>query len=322
MKTRIKIYVLLLALYTVACKPYDSVIPEAETYTPRFIASNDATIGVRALPDDNLRLIASGVYIGLAPNPDVNGYKIQMGTDTGLVLGRITGLTANTKYYVKGYAINPDGEGKGQEVSFTTPPTVFDADNHEYPTVKIDTRVWMAKNLFATHYFNGDPIPSTTVSGQDISGETSPVYLWSYGGDYANTLIYGNLYTWHAATDARKLCPTGWHIPTDAEWTELENTLGGYTTAGKRLKEDGNTHWLNSYNRDATNESCFTGLPGGYREPAGSFVLLQNEGRWWSSTESETASAWARTLNATGPTVARPGIDKKAGLSVRCIKDN
>jgi uncharacterized protein (TIGR02145 family) len=269
-----------------------------------------------------LRLVAAGVYIGLAPNPDVNGYKIQMGSDSGLLLGHISGLTPNMQYHIIGYAINPDGEGKGEEVVFSTPPTIKDADNHEYPTTVIGTQTWMGKNLYATHFFNGDPIPTTATASTDISGETSPVYQWSYGGDYANTLIYGNLYTWYATTDPRKLCPTGWHIPTDAEWTTLENKLGTYTEAGSRLKEDGTTHWNPSYNKDATNESCFSGLPGGYRAATGTFFLLRDEGRWWSATESETAAAWSRTLNASGPTVARPGSDKKSGLAIRCIKDN
>lgn len=321
MKKRYIFSLLIIALLAEGCEKKDKIIPVVETYAPQFVASNAATIGVRVTSSGSGEILACGIYIGTSAYPETTGVKIGMGTDTGLYLGQITGLTPSTQYYVKGYAMNPDGEGLGFEVTFVTPPTVLDIDNNEYPALKVGNKVWMAKNLRATHFLNGDEIPTTVAAGTDISSETDPLYRWYYNGDYGTSLTYGNLYTWHTMTDARKVCPAGWHLPTDAEWTALENALGGYTIAGSKLKEPDNEHWLEPYNTDATDESCFTALPGGYRASEGSYFLLENEARFWTSTESETANAWARTITATSTSVTRAGMDKKWGLSVRCIKD-
>lgn len=311
--------ILIMSLVT-ACEPDEKIVPVVETYTPEFVASTSATIGVRCI-QKNGSLLECGIYIGTTTGPDQNGFKIRMGTDTGLYLGQITGLTPSVTYYLKAYAINTDGEGLGYETSFNTPATVLDADNNEYPVLKAHGKYWMAKNLRTTKFANGDNIPTTSTPGLDITSEIDPIYRWSYNGSYDSTVVYGNLYSWFTATDSRNVCPTGWHLPTDAEWTALENLLGTYTIAGSKLKESGNDHWIAPYNSDATNESCFTALPGGYRPSNGSFALINNEGRFWTATESETANAWSRTLTAGSGLVSRTGADKKAGLSVRCIKD-
>jgi uncharacterized protein (TIGR02145 family) len=98
-------------------------------------------------------------------------------------------------------------------------------------------------------------------------------------------------------------------------------TLGGYQTAASRLKEMGNGHWQSPYNTDATNESCFTALPGGYRDMTGPFYVLSNDGYWWSGTESEATKSYARIMSTGSESVTRLGISKNWGLSVRCIKN-
>jgi uncharacterized protein (TIGR02145 family) len=102
----------------------------------------------------------------------------------------------------------------------------------------------------------------------------------------------------------------------------METTLGGNSSGGSKLKESGNSHWISPYNTDATDESCFSGLPAGYRDMNGSFFLIQNEAYFWSSTESEAVKSWVRTLNGGTPSISRLGVLKSRGLSVRCIKDN
>lgn len=309
-----------MSFIAVMCKKDDTTLPVVKTYTPLYIASTKATIGITVESDGGSGIVC-GVYLGISENPETTGTQLQMGSDTGVYRGQVTGLLPDTPYYVKAYAINAKGEGLGEEVSFTTPATIQDFDNTVYETVKIGTQVWMAKNLKTTHYLNGELIGTTTPSTLDITSENSPAYQWSYSGDDANTTIYGKLYTWYAITDTRNACPAGWHVPTDTEWTTLENTLGGYSVAGSRMKEYGNSHWLAPYNLDASNESIFSALPGGYRDGNGVFSLIQNNAYFWSSSESEATKSWARTLDAGNPAVGRTGLNKNSGASVRCIKD-
>lgn len=312
---------IIISFTLITCKKTDNIsLPIVKTYSPLYIASTEATVGCIVESDGGSDIIC-GIYMGTLQNPETSGTQFQIGSDTGVFLGQMTGLLPNTQYYIKAYAINAKGESLGDQVSFTTPGTITDYDNNVYETVKTGNQLWMAQNLGTTHYLNGDAIGTTNPSTLDITAESSPEYQWSYGGDDANTLIYGKLYTWYTITDPRKVCPLGWHIPTDIEWTTLETALGGYAFAGSKLKEAGNAHWLSPYNIDATNESCFSGLPGGYRDWNGSFFLIKNDGYWWSSTESEAITSWIRTLNTGSPAIGRSGLIKSNGASVRCIKD-
>jgi uncharacterized protein (TIGR02145 family) len=304
------------------CKKEDNIsLPIIKTYSPLYIASTLATVGCIVESDGGSDIIC-GLYMGTSQNPESTGTQLQIGSDTGVFLGQVTGLLPNTQYYIKAYAKNVKGEGLGDQVDFITPGTILDYDNNVYETVKISSQLWMAKNLRTTYYLNGDLIGTTNPSTLEITSENSPKYQWSYSGDEANTLSYGKLYTWYTITDTRKICPLGWHIPTDMEWTTLETLLGGYAIAGSKLKEVGTVHWLSPYNIDATNESCFSGLPGGYRSWNGPFLLIHNDGYYWSSSESEEVTSWIRILDTGSPSVGRTGLIKSFGASVRCIKDN
>jgi uncharacterized protein (TIGR02145 family) len=322
MKTRYLLLLLFTAIAFTGCKKKSGESPSVITYMPQYIASKTATLGCRVTSDGGQPLLAAGVYIGTSSNPDMNGgAKLVMGSDTGLYIGQISGLTPATKYYVKAYAINTNGESLGYEVFFVSPSLVQDNDLNQCETAIITDQIWMVNNLRSTRYRNGDQIPTTTPVTLDISGENAPLYMWFANGDYATSQTYGLLYTWYAVTDSRNICPLGWHVPTDADWTKLEDNLGGILIAGSSLKEYGNSHWLATYNKDATNISCFTALPSGYRPATGTFALLQNEAHFWSSTESETSKAWERSLSASSFSVTRQGALKNSGLSVRCIKD-
>ena len=144
-----------------------------------------------------------------------------------------------------------------------------------------------------------------------------------------NNNTYGVLYNWPAAMNGaassttnpsgvQGVCPTGWHLPSDAEWTELTDYLTSY--AGGKLKETGTTHW-NSPNTGATNETGFTALPGGYRIDSGSFVSIGNYGLWWSATEFDTNNAWFRFMLYNNSDVYRSSNYKELGFSVRCLRD-
>lgn len=200
--------------------------------------------------------------------------------------------------------------------------TVTDIDGNTYQTVKIGDQEWMTQNLRTTKYNDGSIIPNIT-NNTDWANLSTGAYSW-YNNDNVYEQPYGKLYNWFAVDDSRGLCPTGWHVPTDAEWTILTDYLGGSSIAGGYLKEAGTTHW-SVPNTGATNKSGFTGLPGGERWTSGVFQAFGFYGAWWSSTETgpNSGDAWTRFLNYDDTAIdASDGEDNKtAGCSVRCIQN-
>jgi uncharacterized protein (TIGR02145 family) len=206
-----------------------------------------------------------------------------------------------------------------------------DIDGTVYTSIVINGQEWMQQNLAVTKYRNGDPIP-TGLSDATWQGTTSGAYA-IYDNDAANNTIYGKLYNWYAVNDSRGLCPTGWHVPSDAEWSTFINYLdpnaaGGDVfpnIAGGKMKstgtiENGDGLWY-SPNEQATNESGFTGLPGGYRNSNGAVNGIGNFGYWWSSTETNSNDAWYRRLYYSNSNVYRTFTNKHFGFSVRCVRD-
>ena len=204
-------------------------------------------------------------------------------------------------------------------------------DGNEYNWVQIGDQVWMAENLAY--------LPSVNMVA-DGSEDAAGSYYYVYGYDgtnvtdakaTANYTTYGVLYNWTAAMDGETssttnpsgiqgVCPTGWHLPSDAEWTELTEYLGGTSDAGGKLKETGTTHW-NSPNTGATNETGFTALPGGYRIDNDSSGDIGYYGFWWSATGSNAADAWFRYMDYSNSSVSRSNYFKEVGFSVRCVRD-
>jgi uncharacterized protein (TIGR02145 family) len=199
------------------------------------------------------------------------------------------------------------------------PNFVYDVEGNKYKVIKIGTQTWMAENLKATKYQNGDAI-GTTDPVRDINGETAPKYQWAYESTQSNAAIYGRLYTWYAITDSRGVCPVGWRVPTDVEWTTLAGYLGGAEVAGGSLKESGLSHW-ESPNTGATNISGFTALPAGYSFSSGGFSELGSTGYWWTATHDIDDLAWYRSVSYNSTEISRYNITKKYGYSVRCIKE-
>jgi len=169
----------------------------------------------------------------------------------------------------------------------TSAASVTDADGNIYSTVSIGKQVWMKENLKTTKYNDGTPIPNITdyTAWEALS---TPSYCW-YNNDAASyKAYYGALYNWYAVNTG-KLCPTGWHVPIDIEWTILTTYLGGNGVAGGKLKETSTIYWW-SPNTGATNETGFTALPGGERNYDGSYLDVGSYGRWWSSTAIRTST--------------------------------
>ncbi|MFN8209104.1 MAG: FISUMP domain-containing protein [Bacteroidales bacterium] len=203
-------------------------------------------------------------------------------------------------------------------------------DGQKYKVVKIGEQIWMAENLRAVDFQNGDPIPDGTGIG-DYSGQASPLYRFVYSDNESNAPIYGRLYTYYAITDYRRVCPVEWHVPSETEWKKLMMELGmssadvelidyRQNTVAGQLKETGTVHW-DSPNEGATNSSGFTALPAGYKRRLGEFNYIHQHGFFWSSTSNDTDNAWYFSLAFDKAGIGRSFNLKNYGFSVRCIKD-
>jgi uncharacterized protein (TIGR02145 family) len=278
------------------------------------ISSSGAVSGGNITSNGGANITARGICWSTSANPTIDLItKTNDGIVTGSFTSTMTGLTANTTYYVRAYATNSVGTGYGAQQTFTTLSAVV------LPSVTIGTQVWTTQNLSVVRYRNGDIIPQVTDPTQ-WAALTTGAWCW-YNNDSATySATYGRLYNWYATNDARGFTPQGWHIPSTSEWSILETTLGGSTIAGGAMKS---TSGWNSPNTGATNSSGFTGLPGGYRGNSGAFNYIGYNGSWWSSTVYETTNAWSCTLNYNNITADRnyEFEAKRVGLSVRCVRD-
>ncbi len=191
-----------------------------------------------------------------------------------------------------------------------------DIDGNYYSTVAIGNQVWMAENLKTSKYRNNIAITDKTNLSTWGTSTTEA------SSDYATPSIsttYGKLYNWYAASSTNNLAPLGWHIPTDADWTNLSYFLGGLNLAGDKLKENGNSHWAIA-NTTATNTTGFTALPGGSRSTDNTIYDIGNLGYWWSSTEgTTTTNGWYRSLSNQNSIVTRGYYTKSGGMTVRCL---
>lgn len=173
-------------------------------------------------------------------------------------------------------------------------------DDQGIKTVEIGTQVWMAENLDVD-------VPQVD-HDDDGRCDEDDIFVWDNG-------IYGKLYSWEAA---RIACPDGWHLPSDAEWTELTDFLGGWEVAGGKMKST--TGW-DSPNTGATNSRGFSALPGGCCVSDGTHDYQGSYGSWWSSTPYGSYSAYSRNLNYNSATVHRGSVNRNDGRSVRCVRD-
>ena len=312
-------------------------IPVLSTTAITDITQTTAKSGGNITSDGGATVTVRGVCWSTNQTPTISDNKTTDGTGAGNFVSSISGLTANTTYYVRAYATNSNGTAYGSAMSFTTQEgssgsTFTDPrDGKVYQTVVIGNQVWMAENLAY--------LPSVNMVA-DGSEDTAGSYYYVYGYDGTNVAdakatdnyaTYGVLYNWTAAMDGEAssttnpsgiqgVCPAGWHLPSEAEWTELTNYLGGTSVAGGKLKETGTTHW-NTPNTGATNETGFTALPGGSRGNNGAFGGIGYLGYWWSASESNATNAWTRYVGYNGSPVGRGNGYQEVGFSVRCVRD-
>jgi uncharacterized protein (TIGR02145 family) len=292
----------LLSVLIISCEKES--IPSLRTRDISNISETSATCGGYGITVEGNFITAKGVCWNTIEEPTVENNKTNDGNGTGSFISHISGLLPNTTYYVRAYATNDGGTGYGEQVILKTySGKVTDVEGNIYYTVTINDRIWMAENLKTTKYADGTPIALLeSQSSWYASTDTAMAYCW-YNNDINNKGCYGALYNWRGAmkgdpgiiinpVDRQGACPDGWHIPDKTEWTELMDFLGGDSIAGGKLKETGIKHWKD-LNVGATNESSFTGIPGGKRSHYGIFAGLGYSGYWWSSTENPEATGMA-----------------------------
>ncbi len=276
--------------------------------------------------DGGLVVTSRGVCWAIGTTPTIANFKTNDGSGGGNFFSKILNLLPNKTYFIRSYATNDAGTAYGLTFSFQTQPSgpnISDVDGNIYESVQIGTQIWMKKNLKVSRYRNGENIPTNLTDNQwqiTSSGSFS-----IYNNDTSYNTIYGKLYNWYAVTDPRGICPVGWHIPTDNEWTVLENYLGGQAVAGGKLKStgviDSNSGLWYTPNQGATNITCFNGLPSGYRFGFGQFANIRANATFWSSTEYQNNNAWTRPLDYSDEDTNKSSYGKNYGFSVRCLKD-
>jgi uncharacterized protein (TIGR02145 family) len=313
-------------------------LSEVTTEIVTNVTKTTAACGGNVTSEGGTPVSARGVCWNTSSNPTIANSKTSDGTGTGSFTSNLTGLITNALYYVRAYATNAGGTSYGNERSFiaTDEVTVTDIDGNVYFTVTIGSQVWMKENLKTTKYNDGSSVSNVT-DNTAWAGLTTGAYCW-YNNNaslYKNT--YGALYNWFAV-HTEKLCPAGWHVPSDPEWTDLENYLiaNGYNYDGTNTENKiakamcAATAWiLSSYagaagNTDYPayrNKSGFTAYPGGMRDRYGTFDFLSDDANWWSSTAHDPEYSWNRTINFDCIYILRYQHYNADGLSVRCVKD-
>jgi uncharacterized protein (TIGR02145 family) len=263
-------------------------------------------------------------------SPDPSAMLDVQSTTKGVLLPRLTNAerdaiaapVAGLVIYntdVLGFQIY-DGEWNLLTSSWNCGEPIFDEQNNKYySTIQIGTQCWMVENLASTKYNDGTDIPLVE-DNSAWEALSTPAYCW-YINDISHGYTYGGLYNWFAVNTG-KLCPTGWHVATDAEWTTLTTYAGGDSIAGGKLRVSGG-HWGMQASNNTTNEYKFSAFPGGSR-PNGSFYYIGTHGMWWSSTQSQNYAdeAWYRVMFHVGRLdVFRTDKNKIEGFSVRCLRD-
>ena len=303
-------------------------LPVVSTADVIDITTTTATCGGNVISDGGDSVTARGVCWNTFPDPTIWDAHTTDGAGTGTFISQLTDLLGGMPYYVRSYATNSLGTVYGAERSFTTAgyqgdtcpgiPTVT-YEGKTYSTVLIASQCWLRENLNV-----GIKIPGT--QNQSDNG-IKEKYCYNDIDENCNT--YGGLYHWdelmqyEATAGSQGLCPPGWHLPSMEEWDLLKNNLGGSNVAGGKMKETGTAHWL-APNTGATNESGFTGLPGGQRYIifGNTFWAITETAYFWTSTKYDPPGwPFLFTLNYQSASLNVDSQTKNWGLSARCLKD-
>jgi uncharacterized protein (TIGR02145 family) len=301
-------------------------LPVLSTTPASAITHTMATCGGNITSDAGTLLSARGVCWSTSHFPTITDPHTSNGPGIGIFTSSLTGLIPNTPYYVRAYAYNEAGIAYGNQQSFTTTGTLTGVPcpgiptvsygGQTYNTVVIGTQCWFRENLNI----------GTLINGATASSNNGIIEKYCLDNAEANCTIYGAFYEWDelmqydTIAGVQGICPSGWHVPADPEWTILVNYLDGDNEAGGELKEAGLTHW-DSPNYGATNGSGFTSLPAGIRSDGGSFLGLGTSAYFWSSTQYSTFEKWDFLMNTVNKSTGQSKTRKTWGESVRCLKN-
>lgn len=343
-QTKILLILIVSIIQLTSCKENHiekTTLPVISTTPVSEIRNTKAISGGNITSDGGEIITTRGMCWSTEQTPTTSDTKSLNGEGAGNFLANIIGLSPNTTYFIRAFATNINGTAYGNTVSFTTQQDgsigsfTDPRDGNIYSTVNIGNQVWMAENLKYLPYLTGpDYSPSESLN----------YYVYDY---YGNTIEeakattnyndYGVLYNWTAAmagftssetnpSGIQGACPDGWHLPSDSEWIQLVDYLGGPRKAGEKMKDKSEIYWYSTgsdYGAIGTNESGFTALPGGYRASSISlsFERRRQKGFWWSSTEWNNTNVIAHHLDYKYAQIQRDYYSKSDGYSIRCVKN-
>jgi uncharacterized protein (TIGR02145 family) len=320
------------AINLMSCKKSEdtSIKPTAVSVLATYIGQQWAVLNGIVNPNNKTVTVTFEYDTITAYAHSVNATPVIISGKTNTtVTASLTGLIPGVTYHYRLKVVSPTETVTGVDISFTTTNpnkstilfnpglsygSVTDIDNNFYKTIAIGSQTWMAENLKTTRYNDGtglEYVPIDKIWADSVLAG----YCW-YNND---SVVYGAIYNWTAISSGN-LCPSGWHVPTDDDWSTLITTIGGDSLAATKLMESGNGHWQTP-NTSLINESGFTALPGGYRNYSGAFGNIKRYGYWWSSTESSSVNAYCRVIYYGFKYMTRTNGSKKSGISIRCVKD-
>lgn len=281
-------------------------------------------------------VLERGICYGTGQLPDLLGPSVIASGFNGPFQVQLGGLLSGVTYYARAYVTNAFGTAYGNQVSFTTLSapylgqgitygSMMDQDGNTYATVTIGAQEWMAENLRAVTYANGDSIlhvESSIAWAQDFNQEGFWCY---YNNDPNNEMPLGKLYNGYAAGDERGVCPYGWHVPLNSDWFSLVSHLGGYWVAGSALKSQSSIYW-STVDTTATNSTGFSALGAGWRwattggAPQSIFQDQGNLGSWWGIRDLGSQSDTAYRLFTWDSWMSSMAWQRECGMSIRCIR--
>jgi uncharacterized protein (TIGR02145 family) len=298
--------------------------PSVTTGQVTGVTNNSAICAGTVTYNGGAPIIEKGICWSQTPDPDLDDSHVSVSAETDTYTCTLTGLSSGSRYYARAYVKNEGGTAYGEQVVFST--KVVDIEGNMYGTVCIGDQIWMAENLKTTRFNDNSVIPLVEDDTTWVHLET-PAYCWLLNKiQYKD--VYGALYNWYTV-ETGKLCPSGWHVPSDNEYKMLEQTLGMTTDQlnltewrgtdeGSKMKSK--TGWDEGEN--GTNISGFSGLPGGYRwAKNGAFNGIEMITYWWSS-EYNNSYAWYRRLDGENTDIYRMYTSKRGGKYIRCIKNS
>ncbi len=320
--------------------------PTVSTMSVFNISENSATCIGNISEEGDAPVTQSGFVWSKSQNPTLEeneGLTEESGL-TGTIEHQVSGLTPETIYYIRAYAINDFGTSYGNVLSFKAEETEFicgestitDVDGNEYNTVKIGEQCWMQENLRTTRYRNGTMLdnPNCVVNfiNNGWSSASSGAYIWNHN-NYGNKYVYGAMYNWYAVDSDNELCPPGWHVPTENEWRILEENIGLTFSEASSIGWRGNRAsklagdtalWKSGTLTNDTlfGKSGFDALPGGWYPMAVFTDDIGEQSAWWTSTNSSLhGGPYYRRLYYDSTEIKSSVQVRSAGMYVRCIQN-